>query len=98
MLVRTGRPDRASNVSGVTNFCASAVMATVTPAPSWTSLETTSATLYAAIPPQTATIDLAALEDRLHRGGRRGGEVGDGHGRHCTPSDRTWGLETHAGV
>ena len=30
--MRTFRPDSASNVSGVTNFCASAVITTVTPA------------------------------------------------------------------
>ena len=30
----SGRPDRASKVSGVTNFAASSVMTTVTPAPS----------------------------------------------------------------
>src|SRR5665213_1695445 len=54
--VCTRLAERASKVKGAMNFCASAVMQTVTPAPSWTSLLTTSATLYAAMPPQTATI------------------------------------------
>src|SRR4051812_1451731 len=54
--VRTLRPERASKVRGVMNFWASAVITTETPAPVWTSLLTTSATLYAAIPPQTATM------------------------------------------
>src|SRR5205823_3660151 len=54
--VRTLRPESATNVSGVTNFVASRVITTDTPAPTCTSLLTTSATLYAAIPPQTATM------------------------------------------
>src|SRR5262245_17316637 len=54
VLVRTGRPDSAWNVSAPTNFVADSVITTVTPTPCWTSLETTSATLYEAMPPQTA--------------------------------------------
>ena len=41
-------------------------MATVTPAPAWTSLLTTSATLYAAMPPQTADDQFATFERCWH--------------------------------
>src|SRR5437660_250870 len=53
--VWTGRPDRPWNVAGPTNRVAAAVIATRTSQPAWTSRETTSATLYAAIPPETST-------------------------------------------
>src|SRR5215472_185182 len=53
--VWTGRPVRPWNVAGPTNRVAAAVIATRTSHPAWTSRETTSATLYAAMPPDTST-------------------------------------------
>src|SRR5215472_17200845 len=53
--VWTGRPVRPWNVAGPTNRVAAAVIATRTSQPAWTSRDTTSATLYAAIPPETRT-------------------------------------------
>src|SRR5215472_13594073 len=53
--VWTGRPVRPWNVAGPTNRVAAAVIATRTWQPPWTSRETRSATLYAAMPPDTST-------------------------------------------
>src|SRR5215831_5195167 len=53
--VWTGRPVRPWNVAGPTNRVAAAVIATRTSHPAWTRRETTSATLYAAMPPDTRT-------------------------------------------
>src|SRR6187549_2225510 len=53
--IMTRRRVRVWNVRGPTNWVADLVMTTVTPASRWTSWETTSAALYAAMEPVTPT-------------------------------------------
>ena len=50
-------PVRAAKVSGWMNFCAAAVMTTCTSTAWRCNARTNSAALYAAIPPETPTVD-----------------------------------------
>jgi hypothetical protein len=67
--VNTGRPLRAWNVSAPTNSVARAVMQTCTVAPALMSRRTSSAALYAAMPPATPTTTrLPASGESVERG------------------------------
>ncbi len=84
---RTGRPDSAWNVSGVTNWRAPAVITTWTSAPRSRRRRTISALLYAAMPPETPSRIRTGVDDPM--GALWGGPVRRGKGTFRSPAQRS---------